>query len=74
MLANTDVDSNSEKKMFFFFIQDKSQRPSNAVFAVFLGEKNPTNDIDFNLTGRKRCFLEDWKLNASSIPLNKNTF
>lgn len=36
MLTNTDVvDSTSEKN----FIQDKSQRPSNAVFAVFVGKK-----------------------------------
>lgn len=60
MLTNTDVVDSTSGKKKCFVIQDKSQRPSNAIFAFFCvwgGET--TNDIDFNLKGRKRCFLED---------------
>lgn len=59
MLTNTDVVDSTSGKKKCFVIQDKSQRPSNAIFAFLWGKKKPTNDIDFNLKGRKRCFLED---------------
>lgn len=74
MLTNTDVvDSTSGKKnVLLYKIKAKDLQ---ILFLLFCGgKKNPTNDIDFNLKGRKRCFLEDWKLTASSIPLNIHTF
>lgn len=58
MLTNTDVvDSTSGKKnVLLYKIKAKDLQ---MLFLLFCGGKKPTNDIDFNLKGRKGCFLED---------------
>lgn len=73
MLTNTDVvDSTSGKKnVLLYKIKAKDLQ---MLFLLFFWGEKPTNDIDLYLTGRKKCFLEDWKLTASSIPLNIHTF
>lgn len=74
MLTNTDVVDSTSGKKKCFVIQDKSQRPSNAVFAVLLGGKTYKWHWPLPYMKEKMFFLEDWKLTASSIPLNIHTF
>lgn len=63
MLTNTNVvDSTSDKTCFVcFFIQDKCQRASNVVFAVFVGEKNLQMTLTLNLQEGKDVF---WKTDS----------
>lgn len=58
MLTNTDVVDSTSGKKKCFVIQDKSQRPSNAIFAFLWGKKNLQMILTLTLKEEKDAF---WK-------------